>query len=92
MTTLHAGNADRDAFIKYAKLISEVLPSSDAGSRFSRLFDIAKKSKLHDYFILAGPLGAYMLHMAKDIKEDQRTAMTLILQACGDLWEKVIYM
>lgn len=71
--------------------MAKELPTSDCGSRFARLFDIAKKSKLHDFFILAGPLGAYMLHLCEDVEEHQRTAMTLLLQACGDLWEKVIF-
>lgn len=88
-----SGTASKDAFIKFVGQVSRLLPSSEGGSRFARLFDIGKKSKLHDYFLLAGPLGAYMLYLAKDdIGEKERIAMTQILLACGELWEKVIFM
>lgn len=70
-----------------------MLPATEGGSRFARLFDIGKKSKLHDYFLLAGPIGAYMLYLAKDdIGDNERSAMTQTLQTCGELWEKVIFM
>lgn len=75
----------------FAQRVAAVLPASDAGSRFARLFESTKSSKVHDFFVLAGPLGAYMLHLCRDIKDEQRIAMTLLLQACGDLWEKVTY-
>lgn len=88
----HTGMQSQDAFVKFVGDIADLLPATEAGSRFARLFDIAKKSKLHDYLVLAGPLGAYLLYLAKDIGAHERTAMTLLLQACGDLWEKVIYM
>lgn len=91
LLTPSAGAADLARCIAFAKKVSEVLPATDCGSRFSRLFDVAKKSKMHDYFLLAGPIGAYMLHLCQDVSPDQRTAMTLLLQACGDLWEKVIF-
>lgn len=79
------------ACIAFAQKVADVLPKQDCGSRFARLFDVAKKSKMHDMFILAGPIGAYMLHLCEDIEPEQQIAMTLILQACGDLWEKVIF-
>lgn len=85
------GNASRAACINFAQEVAKVLPTQDAGSRFARLFDVGKKSKMHDFFILAGPLGAYMLELCEDLGTEQRTAMTLVLQACGDLWEKVIF-
>lgn len=28
---------------------------------------------------------------AEDLGDNQRAAMTLLLQACGDLWEKVLW-
>lgn len=92
MLSVLVGKTSKEAFIKFAQQIAKLLPTSEAGSRFSRLFDVSKKSKYHDYFILAGPIGAYMLLLAADdLGGDQRTAMTLLLQVCGDLWEKVVW-
>lgn len=90
---LFAGPASKNAFVKFVGEISRLLPATEGGSRFARLFDISKKSKLHDYFLLAGPLGAYLLHLAKgDIGDNERKAMTQTLLVCGELWEKVVFM
>lgn len=88
--SLSAGPADLIEFHKYAKLISTHLPAADAGSRFARVFETSKKHKMHDFFLFAGPLGAYLVHLARAIKPEQRTAYTLLYLACGDLWEKAI--
>ena len=93
MSVIHvhsAGPASQAAIVAFLERIADVLPKSEAGSRFARLLEVTKSSKVHDYFVLAGPLGAYMLHLCRDINPEQRIAMTLLLQACGDLWEKVI--
>lgn len=87
---LSTGPASQAAFAAFVGRVAATLPASEAGSRFARLFEATKSSKVHDYFVLAGPIGAYMLHLARDIQAPQRTAITLLLQACGDLWEKEI--
>lgn len=76
---------------KFAKEISQQLPAEDAGGRFAHIFEATKKHKMHDFFMFAGPLGAYLAHLARALPPEQRTAYTLLYQACGDLWEKVMY-
>lgn len=75
----------------FAATISKKLPAEDGGSRFARVFDQSKKHKLHDFFLFAGPLGAYMAHLMRSIGREQRTAYTMLYLVCGELWEKVIY-
>lgn len=87
----HADAADLVRLRAFAKTISEKLPAEDGGSRFARVFDQSKKHKLHDFFLFAGGLGAYMAHLMRAIGPRERTAYTLLYLVCGELWEKVIY-
>lgn len=66
------------------------LPTSVAGSRVARMFDRSKGVKMHDALLLAGPIGSYLMHLARAMGANQRLAMTLMLNVIGELWAKVI--
>lgn len=70
--------------------VAERLPASVAGSRVARMFDTSKGIKMHDVLLLAGPIGAYLMHLARALGAKQRTAITLMLNVIGELWAKVI--
>jgi hypothetical protein len=58
-------------------------------SRLQRLTGAGKAAKTHTYFLLAGPIGSYVIASAR-LPERVQEAYLKLLQACGDLWEKVI--
>lgn len=86
-----ADAADLVRFREFASIISKKLPAEDGGSRFARVFDQYKKHKLHDLFVFAGGLGAYLAHLARVIGWKERRAYTMLYLVCGELWAKVIY-
>jgi hypothetical protein len=59
-----------------------------AGSRFGRLLEASKASKMHDYLLLAGPIGALIVSAA-ELPEDESKAYTDLLHVLGDMWAKV---
>ncbi|PNG99463.1 hypothetical protein TSOC_014757, partial [Tetrabaena socialis] len=60
-------------------------------SRLERLTGAGKAAKTHTYFLLAGPIGSYLIASSKLDDKCAENAYLKLVQACGDLWQKEIH-
>jgi hypothetical protein len=86
-----ASDGDWERMKAALDLISRLIsPSAGGGSRLRRLFDIAKKSRTHTYFMLAGPIGLILIELCTDMQKEQKAAFKAVLYVCSLLYEKRI--
>lgn len=53
--------------VKQGAIIASRLRVGRGGKRLTRVFDASKKSRTHTYFLLAGPIGIFILLHAKHL-------------------------
>ncbi|EFJ39138.1 hypothetical protein VOLCADRAFT_101317 [Volvox carteri f. nagariensis] len=85
------GRADGAQLARIRAALQEVVRVTPAAltSRLQRLTGAGKAAKTHTYFLLAGPIGLYVITSAR-FPEPVQEAYLRLLQACGDLWQKVL--